>query len=105
MLNQIEQGYQMEKPDGCPDEIYTLMQETWRPDRTVRPSFSQMLVKLRKIQAKIIETWELLKFFLLVDDDFLIFIFFDIYLLDEAEGILLLQYIFFISNLYYIDLF
>jgi len=56
VLSQIEQGYQMEKPDGCPDEIYALMKETWHLDRTLRPTFSAALTKLYKIRAKIFET-------------------------------------------------
>lgn len=56
VVSHIEQGYQMEKPDGCPDEIYALMKETWQKDRTVRPSFSQALTKLNKIKSKIIES-------------------------------------------------
>lgn len=56
VLSQIEQGYQMEKPDGCPDEIYALMKDTWHFDRTLRPTFSNTLNKLYKIKAKIFET-------------------------------------------------
>lgn len=55
VLNQIEHGYQMEKPDGCPDEIYSLMKDTWHFDRTLRPTFSQTLKNLYKIKAKILE--------------------------------------------------
>jgi hypothetical protein len=43
----------MEKPDGCPDEIYALMKECWEFDRTLRPTFSQTVVKLREIKAKL----------------------------------------------------
>ncbi|CAF0995435.1 unnamed protein product, partial [Brachionus calyciflorus] len=56
VLSQIEHGYQMEKPDGCPDEIYLLMKETWHYDRTLRPTFSQTLKNLHKIKAKILES-------------------------------------------------
>ena len=53
VLTYIQQGYQMEKPDGCPDEIYALMKECWEFDRTLRPTFSQTVVKLREIKAKL----------------------------------------------------
>lgn len=53
VLTYIEQGYQMEKPDGCPDEIYSLMKEAWEFDRTLRPTFSQTLIKLDKIKTKL----------------------------------------------------
>ena len=56
VLGLIEQGYQMEKPDGCPDEIYALMKETWHFDRTLRPTFSSTLAKLHKLKPKIIES-------------------------------------------------
>ena len=46
----------MEKPDGCPDEIYALMKETWQRDKTLRPTFSSMANKLSKIKSKIIES-------------------------------------------------
>lgn len=53
VLTYIQQGYQMEKPDGCPDEIYALMKECWEFDRTLRPTFSQTVLKLRDIKAKL----------------------------------------------------
>ena len=56
VLHQIEQGYQMEKPDGCPDEIYALMKETWHRDRTLRPTFNSTKSKLLNIKSKIIES-------------------------------------------------
>ena len=46
----------MEKPDGCPDEIYSLMKDAWEFDRTLRPTFSNALIKLNKIKSKILES-------------------------------------------------
>lgn len=51
VLGYIEQGNRMEKPDGCPDEIYAIMKEAWLFDRTLRPTFNVTLVKLNKIKA------------------------------------------------------
>jgi len=56
VLAYIEQGYQMEKPDGCPDEIYGVMKDAWEYDRTLRPTFSNTLIKLNKIKSKILES-------------------------------------------------
>jgi len=56
VLAHIEQGYQMEKPDGCPDEIYLLMKEAWERDRTLRPTFSNTIPRLEKIKLKILES-------------------------------------------------
>lgn len=56
VLTYIEQGYQMEKPDGCPDEIYGLMKEAWEFDRTLRPTFTNTIAKLENIKVKILES-------------------------------------------------
>ena len=56
VLAYIEQGYQMDKPDGCPDEIYGVMKDAWEYDRTLRPTFSNTLIKLNKIKSKILES-------------------------------------------------
>lgn len=41
----------MEKPEGCPDEIYKIMKHAWHLDPTLRPTFKDTLIKLREIQT------------------------------------------------------
>jgi hypothetical protein len=38
----IEQRYRLEKPDTCPDELYSLMLECWEYDSSLRPTFNQL---------------------------------------------------------------
>lgn len=40
VLRQVEAGYRMPSPPGCPAELYDLMLECWSAEETVRPSFS-----------------------------------------------------------------
>lgn len=50
MIHYVEQGNRMEKPEYCPDEIYSLMKAAWHLDPTLRPSFKEALHRLREIQ-------------------------------------------------------
>ena len=38
----LESGYRMEKPKGCPDAVYTLMQRCWQWNADDRPAFSEL---------------------------------------------------------------
>lgn len=51
VLSYVSHGGQMEKPEGCPDEIYKLMRHAWNLDPTLRPTFKETLVKLKDIQC------------------------------------------------------
>lgn len=46
VLKHIESGYRMKAPEGCPPNIYALMDQTWQIDPADRPSFSELLEKL-----------------------------------------------------------
>ncbi|CAG5131540.1 unnamed protein product, partial [Candidula unifasciata] len=35
----IQDGYRMEKPEGCPHEVYDVMQMCWQSTAHSRPSF------------------------------------------------------------------
>ena len=39
----------MEPPDGCPQEIGDIMRQAWHADPDRRPSFSQVLERLKHI--------------------------------------------------------
>lgn len=47
----VERGYRMEAPDGCPQEIYTIMMQAWEIKPNQRPTFKQVLEKLNNLRA------------------------------------------------------
>lgn len=46
----VENGHRMEAPEGCPPEVYELMQMSWELDPEKRPTFSEVLLKLESIR-------------------------------------------------------
>lgn len=38
----VREGLRLEKPANCPDELYDLMQQCWRVNRTDRPNFHSL---------------------------------------------------------------
>ena len=42
VLEQVEEGYRMPKPDGCPDALFTVMFTTWDHDAEKRPTFEYL---------------------------------------------------------------
>ncbi|ELT95794.1 hypothetical protein CAPTEDRAFT_133716, partial [Capitella teleta] len=51
VVTHVSEGYRMESPDGCPQEIYDIMTETWNINAGQRPSFTETAVKLSAIRA------------------------------------------------------
>lgn len=47
----VERGYRMEAPEGCPKEIYDIMQTTWDKDPAVRPNFAEIKIRLDALRA------------------------------------------------------
>lgn len=47
VLRQVEAGYRMPSPSGCPAELYDLMLECWAADETARPSFANIHLRLQ----------------------------------------------------------
>ncbi|KAH9281309.1 Tyrosine-protein kinase Src42A [Echinococcus granulosus] len=47
VLRQVEAGYRMPAPPGCPVELYDLMLECWAADETARPSFASIHGRLQ----------------------------------------------------------
>ena len=41
-MNLVEKGYRMDAPEGCPDEIYSIMQKCWNIEPRRRPSFEDI---------------------------------------------------------------
>ena len=54
-VNAIKQGYQMEKPDNCPDEIYQIMKECLNLDADKRPVFTDVCKRINTIYRNIVD--------------------------------------------------
>ncbi|XP_062411984.1 tyrosine-protein kinase receptor Tie-1 isoform X4 [Sardina pilchardus] len=50
LYEKLPQGYRMEKPKNCDDEVYELMRQCWRDRPYERPPFSQISVQLTRMQ-------------------------------------------------------
>jgi len=53
VLINLKQGHRMEPPDGCPQEVGDIMRQTWHADPDRRPSFTQVLERLKRINSSI----------------------------------------------------
>ncbi|ESP04075.1 hypothetical protein LOTGIDRAFT_156686 [Lottia gigantea] len=52
VLQFVRSGGKLDKPDKCPDEIYSLMENCWSFDAHNRPSFASISLKLKQIQEQ-----------------------------------------------------
>ncbi|KAI3368549.1 hypothetical protein L3Q82_025559 [Scortum barcoo] len=50
LYEKLPQGFRMEKPKNCDDEVYELMRQCWRDRPYERPPFSQISVQLNRMQ-------------------------------------------------------
>lgn len=46
VLLQVEHGYRMQSPQGCPPQLYDIMAECWLKDPMKRPTFETLQWKL-----------------------------------------------------------
>ena len=46
VIKLIEDRQRLGIPDGCPDELYSIMLNCWEYDSALRPSFSQLKEKI-----------------------------------------------------------
>eukprot|EP00045_Choanoeca_perplexa_P009991 m.99625 g.99625 ORF g.99625 m.99625 type:complete len:691 (+) comp15104_c0_seq1:118-2190(+) len=51
VLDKLESGYRMGRPEGCPLEIYQLMRQCWDVDPELRPSFHAIRERLENMYA------------------------------------------------------
>ncbi|XP_027045891.1 angiopoietin-1 receptor-like isoform X1 [Pocillopora damicornis] len=52
LIEKLKNGYRMEKPNGCSDEMYQAMRDCWNPNPNARPNFDELIVRLEsKIMA------------------------------------------------------
>ncbi|XP_076867475.1 angiopoietin-1 receptor isoform X2 [Brachyhypopomus gauderio] len=49
LYEKLPQGYRLEKPLNCDDEVFELMRQCWREKPYERPSFTQILVSLTRM--------------------------------------------------------
>lgn len=42
VFHKLESGYRMERPPGCPPEVYELMRQCWQWNASDRPSFKNI---------------------------------------------------------------
>uniref|UniRef100_A0A8D8XL91 receptor protein-tyrosine kinase n=1 Tax=Cacopsylla melanoneura TaxID=428564 RepID=A0A8D8XL91_9HEMI len=47
----LQNGYRMEKPAHCTDEVYEIMRDCWKSEPTERPGFTQLISKLHNIMV------------------------------------------------------
>ncbi|XP_057194776.1 tyrosine-protein kinase receptor Tie-1 isoform X2 [Triplophysa rosa] len=50
LYEKLPQGYRMEQPKNCDDEVYELMRQCWRDRPYERPPFSQISIQLNRMQ-------------------------------------------------------
>ncbi|MED6290708.1 hypothetical protein CHARACLAT_016072 [Characodon lateralis] len=49
VINQLEQGIRLPKPDNCPPALYSLMTCCWSYDPIERPNFTELVVKISDV--------------------------------------------------------
>ncbi|KAM7367967.1 hypothetical protein PAMP_014226 [Pampus punctatissimus] len=49
VINQLEQGIRLPKPDNCPPAFYSLMTRCWSYDPRERPTFTELVVKISDV--------------------------------------------------------
>jgi hypothetical protein len=51
-MEKVLDGYRLEKPDECPDEIYEMMKRCWSEDPEIRPTFKEILEIIETVWKK-----------------------------------------------------
>ncbi|XP_066014756.1 angiopoietin-1 receptor-like [Pocillopora verrucosa] len=46
LIENLKNGYRMEKPNGCSDEMYQTMGDCWNSSPSARPNFDELVVRL-----------------------------------------------------------
>ena len=55
VLANVEQGYRMPPPPGCPDHLYQVMLDCWKPDPEDRPTFEYLKFHLEHYFSTAVE--------------------------------------------------
>jgi hypothetical protein len=48
----VQKGFQMEKPEKCPEEVYAIMKECWNLDPHKRPTFVEVCKRINNLYRK-----------------------------------------------------
>lgn len=51
--NNVRDGYRLQKPDACPDSLYTMMLQTWDQDPAARPAFTTIRKALEQLEEQV----------------------------------------------------
>uniref|UniRef100_A0A672NQK3 non-specific protein-tyrosine kinase n=1 Tax=Sinocyclocheilus grahami TaxID=75366 RepID=A0A672NQK3_SINGR len=70
VINQLEQGIRLPKPEQCPPTLYSLMTRCWAYSPRERPSFTELVCKLRYVTTALVRFCASLCVFLLVRPTF-----------------------------------
>ncbi len=58
VLLKLQNGYRLDKPDECPDDVYNLIYKCWNIDRARRPNFNAIVDELKFILADLYDKHE-----------------------------------------------
>ena len=53
LVNMLQNGYRLEKPQHCPDEVYNLMYRCWNADKHRRPLFKTIAAEMKNILSEL----------------------------------------------------
>lgn len=51
LFEMLGQGYRMERPSGCSEDVYSIMRNCWSSNPMLRPSFSELVTDLDRLLA------------------------------------------------------
>jgi c-src tyrosine kinase len=52
VVEHVENGYQMEAPEGCPAQVFNIMKDAWNLDADKRPTFVKARDSLEKFKIQ-----------------------------------------------------
>ncbi|XP_062511971.1 uncharacterized protein LOC134187817 isoform X2 [Corticium candelabrum] len=52
LVHELEHGYRLSRPRGCPQELYALMSDCWKFNNRERPNFSTLTDRINKLQEE-----------------------------------------------------
>jgi c-src tyrosine kinase len=52
VVEHVENGYQMEAPEGCPAQVFNIMKDAWNLDEDKRPTFVKARDSLEKFKIQ-----------------------------------------------------